>query len=144
MMVILKVDKYNGSAKSPAHRRRKEGVAPSAERRKKTDKEAPTMIERENHPIVCLVGSTSPEWQEQYRKVNRELCLGGCVVVTVSLFKTDVDDIEKYRDLLESIHFQKMDMSDVVVLIHKGAIGKHTRMELDYCQAQSVYQSGHH
>jgi len=85
------------------------------------------------HPIVCLVGSTSPQWQNQYRKVNRELCLAGCVVVTVSLFKSDVDDIEIYRDLLESIHFQKIDMSDVVVLIHPKAIGKHTGMEIDYC-----------
>lgn len=55
-------------------------------------------------------------------------------MVTVSLFKTDVDDIEKHRELLESIHYQKMDMSDAVVLIHKDAVGKHTRMELDYCQ----------
>lgn len=86
------------------------------------------------HKIVCLVGSTSPKWQEQYRKVNRELCLKGYLVVTVSLFKTDVDDIEKYRDLLESIHFQKIRLSNVVVLIHKDAVGKHTAMELEYCK----------
>lgn len=86
------------------------------------------------HKIVCLVGSTRSEWQQQYRKVNRELCLKGYVVVTVSLFKTDVQDIEKYRDLLESIHFQKIHLSDVVVLIHKNAIGTHTAMELEYCE----------
>lgn len=87
---------------------------------------------KQPHPIICLVGSTAKTWQEQYRIVNRELCLAGCVVVTVSLFKTDVDDIEKYRDLLESIHFQKIDMADVVVLISPDAVGKHTRLELDY------------
>ena len=86
------------------------------------------------HRIVCLVGSTDQKWQEQYRKVNRELCLAGYLVVTVSLFKTDVDDIEKYRSLLESIHFQKIRLSDVVVLIHKDAVGEHTLMELEYCK----------
>lgn len=86
------------------------------------------------HKVVCLVGSTSPEWQEQYRQVNRELCLKGYIVVSVSLFKTDVEDIEKYRNLLESIHFQKIRISDAVVLIHKDAIGTHTQIELEYCR----------
>ena len=56
------------------------------------------------------------------------------MVLTVSLFKTDVPEIEKYRDLLESIHFQKIRLSDVVVLIHKDAVGEHTAMELEYCK----------
>ncbi|TET28301.1 MAG: hypothetical protein E3J73_01110 [Candidatus Bathyarchaeum sp.] len=86
------------------------------------------------HKIVCLVGSTRPECQGRYQQVNRELCLAGYLVVTVSLFKTDVEDIEKHRDLLESIHLQKIHLSDVVVLIHKDAIGTHTAMELDYCK----------
>jgi len=54
--------------------------------------------------------------------------------VTVSLFKTDVPNIEDYRDLLESIHFQKIRLADAVVLIHKDAIGTHTALELKYCQ----------
>jgi len=85
------------------------------------------------HKVVCLVGSSSPEWQERYRQVERELSLAGYVVLSVSLFKTDVDDIEKYRDLLESIHFQKIDMADITVLIHENAIGTHTAMEIEYC-----------
>ena len=87
------------------------------------------------HKIVCLIGSTKPEWQEQYRKVNRDLCLAGYVVISVSLFKTDVEDIEKFRPLLESIHLQKIDMSDLVVLIHKDAVGKNTSDEIEYSKA---------
>lgn len=87
----------------------------------------------EKHKIVTLVGSTSSKWQQQYHEVAKNLCLAGYVVISVNLFKTDVDDIEKYRELLESIHFQKMDMADVVVLIHKNAIGPHTQLELNYC-----------
>ena len=86
------------------------------------------------HKVVCLVGSTSSKWQQRYRQVERELCLAGYVVISVNLFKTDVDDIEKYRDLLESIHFQKIRMSDVVVLIHPDAVGTHTALELNYCK----------
>jgi len=86
------------------------------------------------HRIVTLVGSTKPEWQEQYRRVNRELTLAGFLVISVGLFKTDVPDIEFYRELLESIHFQKIDMAEVVVLIHKDAVGKHTELELIYCE----------
>jgi len=86
------------------------------------------------HQIVCLVGTTRLEWQEQYRKVNRELCLRGYLVVTVSLFQTDVQNIEDYRDLLESIHFQKIRLANAVVLIHKDAVGTHTALELKYCQ----------
>ena len=91
-------------------------------------------VKRGNHKVVTLVGSTSPEWQEQYNKVNRELCLAGYVIISVSMFKTDVEDIEAHRELLESIHLQKIRMSDVVVLIHKDAVGKHTAMEMDYCK----------
>jgi dienelactone hydrolase len=91
---------------------------------------------RKFHKVICLVGSTNHIWQERYRQVNRELCLAGYVVFSVSLFQTDVPNIEDYRDLLESIHFQKMDMSDVVVLIHRDAIGEHTKMELERCKKQ--------
>lgn len=87
-------------------------------------------------PVVCLVGSTKPEWQERYRQVNRELCLAGYIVISVSMFKTDVPNIEQYRDLLERIHFQKMDMADVVVLVHENAIGTHTALEIARCQEQ--------
>lgn len=89
------------------------------------------------HKVVCLIGSTAPEWQERYKQVNRELCLSGYVVISVSMFKTDVQNIEDYRDLLESIHYQKIDMSDAVVLIDEKAIGTHTAMEIERCKKQS-------
>jgi hypothetical protein len=87
------------------------------------------------HAVVTLVGTTAkPESREQYAKVARKLCLFGYVVISVNLFRSDVPDIEKYRDLLESIHFQKIDMADMVVLIHKDTIGPHTKIELDYAR----------
>lgn len=85
------------------------------------------------HKIVTLVGTTQKGFQTRYRQVERELCLAGYVVISVNLFKTDVPNIEDFRDLLESIHFQKIDMADIVVLISKDAVGKHTALELEYC-----------
>lgn len=83
--------------------------------------------------VITLVGSTKQEWQEQYRKVNRELSLYGFVVMLVGLFKTDVPNIEEHRPLLEKLYFQKINMADAVVLIDKNAVGEHTKLEIDYC-----------
>lgn len=85
------------------------------------------------HNIVTLVGTTRKEFQERYRQVGRELALSGYLVISVNLFQTDMPNIEQYRNLLESIHFQKIRLADAVVLIQKDAVGKHTSMELRYC-----------
>ena len=83
--------------------------------------------------VVTLIGSTREEFRERHRQVERELYLAGYVVIPVGLFKTDLDDFEKHRALFESIHLQKIDMADVVVLIHKDAVGEHTASEMEYC-----------
>ncbi len=54
------------------------------------------------------------------------------VVISVGAFKEDMENREDYRTLLESIHFQKIDMADAVVLIDEKARGKHTGQEIDY------------
>lgn len=89
-------------------------------------------------PVVCLVGSTKPLWKEQYLKVQRELAFRGYVVLSVSAFKVAEEDeeMESHRDLLEQIHFAKMDMAEAVVLIHLDAIGTHTHMEINRTLAQ--------
>lgn len=88
-----------------------------------------------NRPkAVCLVGSTDPKWKERYRQVEEELTLAGFVVITVVWFKDELPDFESHRDLLERIHFQKIRLSDAVVLIDKDAKTKHTKMELEFAQ----------
>jgi nucleoside 2-deoxyribosyltransferase len=88
---------------------------------------------RRKHKIVTLVGSTAKEWESRYRQVERELCLAGYVVISVNVFKEEVSDIEKHRNTLESIHLQKIDMADAIVLIDKNAKGGHTAYEMNYC-----------
>lgn len=83
---------------------------------------------------VCLVGSTNPKWKHQYRMVEEELTKAGFVVLTVVWFKDELPNFEDHRDLLERIHFQKIRLSDAVVLIHKDAVGKHTAMEMEFAR----------
>ncbi len=89
-------------------------------------------------PVVCLVGSTKPEWRQRYMDVQRELCYRGYVVLSVSVFKNGANEVEmeSHRALLERIHFKKMDMAEVVVLVHADAVGTHTAMEIARCHRQ--------
>jgi len=84
------------------------------------------------HPVITLVGRAINEQRERFRWVNQELTLRKYVVISVGAFKEDMENREDYRTLLESIHFQKIDMADAVVLIDEKARGKHTGQEIDY------------
>lgn len=83
---------------------------------------------------VCLVGSTHPKWKQQYRLAEEELTKVGYVVLSVVWFKDQLPNFEHHRDLLERIHFQKIRLSDAVVLTHPDAIGKHTAMEIEFAK----------
>lgn len=88
------------------------------------------------HKIVTLVGSTKKKWQKRYAEVNRGLTLNGFVVISVAIFRHHIPNIEDSRDVLESIHYQKIRLADAVVLIHKDAMEphSHTKLEIDYCK----------
>lgn len=97
------------------------------------------MKSQNNYPkAVCLVGSTDPKWKQRYREVEEKLTLAGYVVLTVVWFKDQLENFEDHRDLLERIHFQKIRLSDAVVLIHKKAKGKHTTMEIAFAKANEI------
>ena len=88
----------------------------------------------EYHRVVCLIGTTKPEWKNRYREVLTKLTLKGHLVLTVVWFRDELENFESHRDLLESIHFQKIRMSDLVICIHKKAIGFHTQKEMEYAR----------
>ena len=64
-----------------------------------------------------------------------ELTINGVLVITVVWFRGELPNFETHRPLLESIHFQKIRLGDVVVLIDRDAVGKHTKLELDYAKS---------
>jgi len=85
--------------------------------------------------VVCLVGSTKPEWRQKCREVLEKLTLMDNAVFTVVWFRGDFQgDFEGRRDLLERVHFLKIRMSDIVVCIDREAVGEHTAMEMDYAR----------
>lgn len=84
--------------------------------------------------VVTLIGSTAKKWMKQYDEVNRILTLNGFVVISVAIFRHHVSNIEAHRDILERIHHQKIQLADLVVLIHKDAIGTHTKLEMEFCR----------
>jgi len=93
------------------------------------------IVEGDLPKAVCLVGSTHPRWKRRYREAETELTKAGYVVLSVVWFKDQLPQFESHRDLLEQIHFQKIRLSDTVVLIHKDAVGKHTAMEMDFAKS---------
>ena len=93
-------------------------------------------MKRIENQVVCLVGSTKPQWRQKYREVLEKLTLMGNAVFTVVWFRGDFDgDFEARRDLMERVHFLKIRTSDVVICIDKNACGEHTRMEMEYARS---------
>lgn len=99
-----------------------------------TGKEEGLLLHPSPCKVVCLVGSTKPQWKQRYRQVEEELTKAGYAVFTVVWFRGQLPNFEKHRSLLETIHFQKIRSSDAVVLIHKDAKGKHTSMEMEFAR----------
>lgn len=91
-------------------------------------------VHREKHKVICLVGSTQTRWRTRYRLVEVALTHLRYLVVTVVFFRDELPDFGKHRKLIESIHFQKIDMADAVVLIHKDALSKHSKIEIEYAK----------
>jgi len=89
--------------------------------------------------VVCLIGSTKPEWKAKYREVLEKLTLMGNAVFTVVWFRGDfLGDFENRRPLMEQVHFLKIRSSEVVVCIDRNAIGEHTSMEIDYAKKLGI------
>jgi hypothetical protein len=86
--------------------------------------------------VVCLVGSTKPEWRRKYREVLEAMTLMGNAVFTVVWFRGDFKgDFEARRPLMEQVHFLKIQTSDVVVCIDHEAVGEHTALEMEYARS---------
>ena len=89
-----------------------------------------------NYKVITLCGST--RFKEDFERVNRELTLGGNIVISVGCFGHAGDNFnDEQKVMLDDIHKRKIDMADFIVVINKnGYIGESTRSEIEYAQKQ--------
>ena len=82
--------------------------------------------------IVCLCGST--RFVAELRAVNRELTLGGVIVVA----PTEAGEVvtEEEKAALDAIHLRKIDLADRVLVVNPGGyVGESTSREIAYAHA---------
>ena len=88
-----------------------------------------------DYPVVTLCGST--KFKDDFIRVQKELTLAGYVVLSVGVFGHA--DKEQYstgaKAMLDDIHKQKIEMSDMIYVINKdGYIGDSTRSEIEWAR----------
>ena len=85
-----------------------------------------------NYKVITLCGST--RFKEDFERVNRELTLAGCIVISVGCFGHAGDIFtEEQKIMLDDIHKRKIDMADAIYVINKdGYIGSSTKSEIEY------------
>ena len=87
-----------------------------------------------NYKVVTLCGST--RLKDDFMRVQKELTLQGCIVISVGLFGHSGDDevwSEGTKEMLDDMHKRKIDMADEIYVINKdGYIGSSTKSEIEY------------
>lgn len=83
--------------------------------------------------IITLCGST--KFKEEFEKANRDLTLAGNLVISVGVFghHDKIEITEQEKEMLDNIHFKKIDLADEIFVINKdGYIGSSTKREIEY------------
>jgi len=86
--------------------------------------------------IVTLCGSV--RFKEEYDRANESFTLAGWVVLSCGVFNHEwlhrpENNAELLKDGLDSLHKDKIAMSDLVYVINKGGyVGKSTASEIAY------------
>ena len=82
--------------------------------------------------VVCLCGST--RFRQHMQEVNRDLTLGGAIVLAPGVFAHAGDRVTTGQKLLlDRLHRVKISLADRVVVVAPGRyIGESTRAEIAY------------
>ena len=93
-----------------------------------------------NYKVVTLCGST--RFKDDFVRVQKELTLQGCIVISVGLFGHSGDDevwSEGTKEMLDDMHKRKIDMADEIYVINVGDyIGDSTKSEIAYAKAHGI------
>ena len=86
------------------------------------------------YKVITLCGST--RFKEDFMRVQKLLTLNGYIVITVGIFKEDLESIESLENIkimLDDMHKRKIDMADEIYVINVGGyIGSSTKSEIEY------------
>lgn len=87
------------------------------------------------YPVITLCGST--RFKDEFMRVQKELTLDGCIVISVGIFTHSCFFItDEQKEMLDDMHKRKIDMADAIYVINKnGYIGESTRSEIEYAEA---------
>lgn len=86
-------------------------------------------------PVITLCGST--KFKDDFMRVAEDLAYKGNLVINLAAFSHSGGRIptEEDKKMLDQIHRQKIDMSDMIMVINKdGYIGESTRSEIEYAR----------
>jgi hypothetical protein len=85
------------------------------------------------HEIITILGST--KFQKEIENHAYSLTLEGKLVFFAPFRKESRENLENHRNLLESIHFQKIRMSNKIIVFNRnGYIGDSTKLEIEYSE----------
>lgn len=85
--------------------------------------------------VITLCGST--KFKKSFELVNAYLTLRGNVVISLAFFEQSegITISKEQAELLEKIHYRKIDMADEIFVIDMGGyIGDSTRKEIEYAK----------
>ncbi|NHN34611.1 hypothetical protein [Paenibacillus agricola] len=85
--------------------------------------------------VITLCGST--KFKNQFEQANAFLTLQGNIVIGLAFFEQSegFEITQEQAELLASIHFRKIDISDEIFVINvDGYIGNSTRKEIKYAE----------
>lgn len=96
-----------------------------------------------NYKIVTLCGST--RFKAEFERVQKQLTLDGCIVISVGLFghsgdsevweNMDEGTLTQTKIMLDDMHKRKIDLADEIFVINVGGyIGDSTKSEIEYAQ----------
>lgn len=86
------------------------------------------------YKVVTLSGST--RFKEDFMRVQKELTLQGCIVISVGCFGHSGDIFtNEQKIMLDDMHKRKIDMADEIYVINVGGyIGDSTKLEIEYAK----------
>lgn len=87
-----------------------------------------------DYKVITLCGST--KFKDDFMRVQKELTLQGCIVISVGCFGHSGDVFtEEQKEMLDDMHKRKIDMADEIYVINvNGYVGNSTKSEIEYAK----------